>query len=308
MPAPDIPAPPTALPLRIGARTLWTLRRRLVRRGLTLAEALASRAPPLPPLAGEDDGYLVTALPASLAGELARRHRRLRPFVRQRYARSYADLTLGFEAWLGTLSAKSRSTLKRKARRLAERSGGALDLRSYRSPEDMASFHRDARTLSARTYQERLLGAGLPDGPEALADMQKLARRDAARAWLLFVDGEPVSYLYAPADGETLIYAWLGYDPAFADFSPGSVLQLEAMRRLMAEGRFRLFDFTEGDGQHKRQFATAAVDCVDLLMVRPTLANLAVAGALNGFDGAVAFAKGALDRLGADRLRRRLRR
>ena len=162
----------------------------------------------------------------------------------------------------------------------------------------MASFHRDARTVSAKTYQERLLGAGLPDGPEALAGMQVLARRDAARGWLLFVDGEPVSYLYAPADGETLIYAWLGYDPAFADFSPGSVLQLEAMRRLMAEGRFRLFDFTEGDGQHKRLFATAAVDCVDLLMVRPTLANLAVAGALNGFDGAVALAKSFVSRIG----------
>ena len=303
-----MPASDTALPLRIGARTLWTLRRRLVRRGLTLAEALAGQAPSLPPLGAGDDGYLLTALPAGLVAGLARNHPRLRPFVRQRYARSYADLSLGFEAWLGTLSARSRSTLKRKARRLAERSGGALDLRHYRSPEEMASFHRDARTVSARTYQERLLGAGLPDGAEALAEMQALARRDAARAWLLFVDHEPVSYLYAPADGDTLIYAWLGYDPAFADFSPGTVLQLEAMRRLMEEGRFRLFDFTEGDGQHKRQFATGAIDCVDLLLVRPTLANLAVAGMLNGFDGMVALAKGALARVGAERIRRRLRR
>jgi CelD/BcsL family acetyltransferase involved in cellulose biosynthesis len=307
MPAPDIPASPTALPLRIGARTLWTLQRRLVRRGLTLAEALAGEAPRLPALGAGDDGYLVTALPAGLVAELARNHSGLRPFVRQRYARSYADLTLGFEAWLGALSAKSRSTLKRKARRLAERSGGALDLRLYRSPAEMASFHRDARTLSARTYQERLLGAGLPDGSDALAEMQALARRDCARGWLLFVDGEPVSYLYAPAEGDTLIYAWLGYDPAFADFSPGSVLQLEAMRGLMAEGRFRLFDFTEGDGQHKRQFATGAVDCVDLLLVRPTLANLAIAAMLNGFDGAVALGKRLLTRWGGERLRRRFR-
>lgn len=303
-----MPAADTALPLRIGARTLWTVRRRLVRRGLTLAEALAGETPRLPPLGAGDDGYLVTALPAALVASLTREHPRLRPFVRQRYARSYADLGLGFEAWLGTLSAKSRSTLKRKARRLTERSGGALDLRCYRSPEEMAAFHRDARALSARTYQERRLGAGLPDGPEALAGMQALARRDAVRAWLLFVDGAPAAYLYAPADGDTLIYAWLGYDPAFADLSPGTVLQLEAMRALMAEGRFRLFDFTEGDGQHKRQFATGAVDCVDLLLVRPTLANLAVAHLLGGFDAAVALGKSVLGRIGADGLRRRFRR
>lgn len=303
-----MPASDTALPLRIGARTLWTLRRRLLRRGLTLAEALAGELPALPPLAAGEDGYLVTALPATLLDALARRHQRLRPFVRQRYARSYAELGLGFDAWLAGLSARSRSTLKRKARKLADRSGGALDLRSYRTAAEMAEFHRLARTVSARTYQERLLGAGLPDGAEALAEMQALARRDAARAWLLFVDDEPVSYLYAPADGDTLIYAWLGYDPDFAEFSPGSVLQLEAMRQLMAERRFALFDFTEGDGQHKRQFATGEVACVDLLLVRPTPANLATAWALNAFDGAVAAGKRLVAALGADKVARRLRR
>ena len=303
-----MPASDTALPLRIGARTIWTLRRRLVRRGLTLAEARAGEAPALPPLAPGDDGYLVTGLPAALAGELVRRQPRLRHFVRQRYARSYADLSRGFDAWLAGLSAKSRSTLKRKARKLAERSGGALDLRVYSSPEEMAQFHRDARIVSAKTYQERLLGAGLPDGPEALAEMEALARRGQARGWLLFVDGGPVSYLYAPAQGETLVYAYLGYDPGFADLSPGSVLQLEAMRGLMAEQRFRLFDFTEGEGQHKRQFATGQVDCVDLLLVRPTPANLAAAWALNGFDAGVALARRALAWLGVERMLRRLRR
>jgi len=303
-----MPASDTALPLRIGARTLWTLRRRLVRRGLTLAEALAGEAPALPPLSPGDDGYLVTGLPAALAGELARRHPRLRRFVRQRYDRSYADLTRGFDAWLAGLSAKSRSTLKRKAKKLAERSGGALDLHVYSKPDEMAQFHRDARIVSVKTYQERLLGAGLPDGPDALAEMEALARRDQARGWLLFVDGRPVSYLYAPAQGETLVYAYLGYDPGFADLSPGSVLQLEAMRGLMAEKRFGLFDFTEGEGQHKRQFATGRIDCVDLLLVQPTLANLAAAWTLTVFDGAVALARRALARLGADKALRRLRR
>jgi hypothetical protein len=65
--------------------------------------------------------------------------------------------------------------------------------------------------LSALTYQERLLDAGLP--ADALGEMQDLARRDAARAWLLFIDGRPASYLYAPAEGAALRYAYLGYHP-----------------------------------------------------------------------------------------------
>ena len=297
-----------ALPLRIGARTLWTVRRRLLRQGLTLAQGLGEGTPILPPLGPEDDGYLVTALPAAHAEALVRHHLSLRAFVRQRYRRSYARLDLGFDAWLAGFSAKSRSTMKRKAKKLAERSGGALDLRCYRTEDEISQFFDSARAVSALTYQERLLDAGLPAGPEALARMRALARRDQMRGWLLFVDGRPISYLYAPAEGDTLIYAFLGYDPDFAAYSPGTVLQFEAMRQLMEEGRFRLFDFTEGEGQHKRQFASGGVDCVDLLLVRPTFPNLLAGHLLNGFDGTIASAKRAVNGLGIGGAVRRLRR
>jgi CelD/BcsL family acetyltransferase involved in cellulose biosynthesis len=297
-----------ALRLRIGARTVWTLRRRLVRRALTLEEALVGVPPALPPLDAGDEGYFITALPAALVAKVARLHPRLKAFVRQRYPRSYADLGQSFDCWLAGLSGKSRSTLKRKARKLAERCGGALDVRCYRTAEEMALFYAEARAVSARSYQERLLAAGLPEGPEALAEMRKLAARDRARGWLLFVDGRAISYLYAPAEGLTLLYAYVGYDPDFAELSPGTVLQIEVMRELMAEGRFQLFDFTDGDGQHKRQFATGSVDCVDLLLVRPTLANLAGGHLINGFDAAVALAKKALSATGAAGLLKRVRR
>ena len=300
-----MPASDTALPLRIGARTVWTLRRRLVRRRMTLEEALAGRLPALSPPEPDCDGYMLTGLPSAEAERLCEETDDFRPFVRQRYQRSFARLDLGFDAYIAGFSSKSRSTIKRKVRKLAERSGGALDVRAYRTPDEIDEFHRHARLVSARTYQERLLGAGLPAGPEAVAESRALAGRDRLRAWLLFLEGRPISYLYAPAEGDTLIYAYLGYDPELAGWSPGTVLQLEAMRRLMEEKRFTLFDFTEGEGQHKRQFATGSVDCVDLLLLRRTLANLAIGRALNGFDGAVALAKRAMTVAGAGRLVRR---
>jgi CelD/BcsL family acetyltransferase involved in cellulose biosynthesis len=300
-----MPTSETTLPLRIGARTLWTLRRRLVRRGLTLEEALAERLPALPPLGADEDGYLVSSLPAALAPRLAAQNKGLKPFVRQRYARSFTRLDLGFDRYLAGFSSKSRSTLKRKARKLADRSGGTLDLRCYRNAEEFERFYADARALSVRTYQEQLLDAGLPDGPEAYQEMLTLARRDQLRAWLLFVDGRPVSYLCAPAEGDTLIYAYLGYDPQFAEYSPGTVLQLEAMRQLMEQKRFRLFDFTEGQGQHKRLFATDGVACIDLLLMRPTVANLLAGYGLNGFDTAVGLAKKVLGGTGLGRRFRR---
>ncbi|MDP8993498.1 MAG: GNAT family N-acetyltransferase [Pseudomonadota bacterium] len=291
-----------ALPFAVGARTLGSVRRRLVRRSLSLAEALAGVVPALPPLPDRADGYLVTSLPASLAQRLAEGDPALKPFVRHRYYRSYVSLETRFEDYLAAFSAKSRSTLKRKLRRLAERSGGALDVRCYRRPDEMADFHRHARAVSALTYQERLLGAGLPE--DGLERMQALAARDGVRGWILFLDRRPISYLHAPAEVETLVYAHLGYDPAFADLSPGTVLQLEALRHSMEERRFRLFDFTEGDGAHKTRFATGAVDCLDLLLLRRTFGNIAAAGALAGFDAAVRAGKAAARRMRLESLAR----
>jgi CelD/BcsL family acetyltransferase involved in cellulose biosynthesis len=278
------------LPLRVGTLTLGRIRRRLVRVPVSLEEGLHGRAPPLPPLAEKADGYFITGLPAA-AHVSVRQHPGLRAFLRQRYRRSYASLNGGFDAYLGRFSAKTRSTLKRKLRKMAEASGGSLDIRTYSTPDEAEVFHRLARELSARTYQERRLDYGLPEGDGALAEMRSLAARGAMRGWLLFLHGRPISYLYAPGEGTTLVYAYLGYDPDHAHLSPGIVLQLEAMRELMEEGRFTLFDFTEGESRHKKQFETGGIDCVDLLLLRPTLANLAAGHGLDFFDAAVAFAK-----------------
>jgi hypothetical protein len=302
-----MPASETLLPLRIGARTLFSLRRRLVRRRLPLEEALAGTLPTLPALDGDEHGYLITALPAAQAEALRSSLPELRPFVRQLYRRSYARLDRSFDAYLSGFSARSRSTCRRKLRKFAEASGGEIDLRCYRSEEEIVGFQEAARAVSATSYQERLLGAGLPEGPAATAEMRALTRSGRARGWLLFLDGRPVSYLWAPAEGETLLYAHLGYDPEFADLSPGTVLQLEAMRQLMEERHFRLLDFTEGDGQHKRLFATDAIECVDLLLLRPTAGNLLIGHGLGLFDGVAALVKGVLGALGLNRALRGLR-
>lgn len=297
-----------ALRFAIGARTLFSVRRRLEHRALTLEECLSGSAPPLPPLSEDADGYFVRSVPRDGIGSLAERHTELRPFVRQAYSRCYAVLEGSFDDYLAGFPAKRRSSLRRKLRRFTDASGGRLDLRCYRSPEELDEFHRVARPLSARTYQERLLGAGLPEGDAALAEMRLLAGADSVRAWILFLNGAPAAYLYAPARGNDLVYAFLGYDPDYADMSPGTVLQFETMRQLFDDGRFRRFDFTEGDGRHKRQFATGRIECADLLLLRPTAANLLPAHALGLFDRSVARAKEVAVRSGAGRLARGLRR
>ncbi len=272
-----------AVPLRfqLGARTLWSVRRALRRVALSLDEVLAGGAPVLPPLRGDEQGYLVTSLPATARLATGR----LLVHERQRYVRYFVDLAAGEAAWWAGLSAKARSQLKRKEKRLLG-AGGAV--RRYATPDEIAAFHPLARAVSARTYQERLLASGLPAAADALV---RLAAADRVRAWLLFLDGAAVAYLCCTEDGATLRYDHVGHVPEAAGHAPGTVLQVAALRDLFAEGRWARFDFTEGEGQHKRQLATGGVACVDLLLLRPTVANRLLVAGMRGFDGMVGVAK-----------------
>lgn len=296
-----VAAAPWPLRFQVGVRTLATTRRRLVRLPLSLDEALAGRVPPLPPLAAGDDGYLVTSMPVARLAALAPAG--LLVAVRQRYRRYWVDLTIGEAGWLAGLSANTRWSIGRKRRRMAAGPGFAIT--RHATPDDIARFHPAARAVSALTYQETLLDGGLP---VTLAPLLAQAAADRVRAWLLWRDGRAIAYLCCTAEGETIRYDHVGHDPAFAALSPGSVLLAAAIADLLAEERFARFDFTEGEGQHKRGFATGGVDCVDVLILRAGLANRMILVALAGFDAAVAVAKRATRHPVAARLARRMRR
>ncbi len=301
-------ARPTPLNFRIGARTLMAVQRDMVRVPLSLDEAREGRLPVLPPLPRDAHGYVVTSLPEDRLEAMIYASGKMIGFVRQKYTRYYADLTGGFDAYMASLSGNARQGAKRKAKKIAQVSGGDLDIRSYRTPAELEAFHDIARRIALRTYQEKLLGEGLSATPEFIQAMLTAAAADRVRAWLLFIAGEPAAYLYCPAHGDNLVYEYVGHDPAFNDLSPGAVLQVEAFRDLFDEGRFARFDFTEGDGQHKRQYATGGVPCVDLLLLRPSLTNRVTTAALGGFNKTVAGGKALVDAVGLEKLSKKLRR
>ena len=301
-------APAWPLRFQIGARTVGTVRRALARVPLDLDDALAACPPALPTLPPAADGYLVTSLPVAHRTAMLRSGGGMLAFERQAYTRRYADLTIGHAAYLDGLSGNTRAAIRRKRRKIVSASGGTLDIRRYRTPDELAEFHATARTLALVTYQERLMGSGLPDTPDFMRRMVAMAAAGQVRAWLLRIDDAPAAYLYCPVHGDTVIYEYVGHDPRFNDLSPGSVLQAEAFADLFADPALKRFDFTEGDGQHKRQFATGGVACVDLLLLRPTIANRAIVAAMRAFDGGIALAKRIVARFDLDMLARRVRR
>jgi hypothetical protein len=244
------------LKFQLGARTLATIPRRLVRVALSLDDVLAGETPMLPALPAQADGYVITSLPADRVDALETRG--LLTVVRQRYVRYHADLRIGEAAWLATLSGSARSGLKRKTKRLATLSGGRLDIRAYRTPAEIAVFHPLARTVSATTYQERLLGSGLPDGEAALQGFEALAAADRVRAWLLFVEGRPIAYLCCTAQGGTLRYDHVGHGVAGRGDAAAVRRPLRLVRLHRGGGTAQAAVRNRGDGV--RRSAVVAAD------------------------------------------------
>ena len=300
----------------VGSRRLASFRRELTSWRFALGDVLAltsgdapraAQAKLVPPAPGPE-GWRVLSAPQVCLPAIEAQTGGYLQGSRQDYPRHYIDMAgaqpggaSDFEAYMARFSGKTRSTLRRKARKL-EREASGIAISEHRTPAEIEDFLDHALPLSARTYQARLLDAGLPSSPQARRAMMEAAEAGKMRCFLLHAGRagarRAIAYLSLPVEGRVLVYAHLGYDPDWARLSPGTVLQMEALERLYAESAFTHFDFTEGDGAHKAMFATHSVPCASFVMLRPSPANRALLGARGAFDEAVAGAKALAERSG----------
>lgn len=189
------------------------------------------------------------------------------------YQHCYIDLQQSYDAYLSQFSSKTRSTLRRKIKKYREFCGGEIHWETYAKPDEMRTFYAHARTVSALTYQEKLLDVGIPDSEQFARHLEQFAEQDLVRGYILFHQDKPVSYLYSPIEESALVYAHLGYDPEYSKHSVGTVLQSLVIEQLCDEQRFKYFDFTEGQSAHKRLFASHQVKRANILYLKNTLRN-----------------------------------
>ena len=151
-----------------------------------------------------------------------------------------------------------------------------------------------------------MLDAGIPGAEDFILEAEALAAENRIRAYILFDGERPVSYLYCPVNDGVLVYAYLGYDPDYIKKSVGTVLQWLALEQLFAEACFRAFDFTEGQSEHKRLFATHQRRCANVFMVKASVRNKLLIYSHLSMDRLSAWLGAKLDQLGVKAKVRRL--
>ncbi len=287
--------------LQLGERTLLASKLWLQVREVGLEDETPPIAQPVPPadsLQANSQGFLIRSLRIADKQPTLRAQHDYLCYVSSQHQRYYIDMRQSFEEYKSKFSSKTRSTLNRKIKKYAEHCGGNISWKIYKSAGEMPEFFRYARTVSEITYQEKLLDAGLPDSEEFLGEMERLAQQGNVRGFILFHEDKPVSYLYCPVSNGVLIYAFLGYDPGYMNYSVGTVLQWLALEHLFEERLFRFFDFTEGQSEHKKLFATHGVQCANVFFLRNNLRNKALLYSQRAVDDFSRLAGETLNQLG----------
>ena len=221
------------------------------------------------------------------------------------YRRFQIDLEGTFENYMARFRHSSRNKFMRWVRRWERHCGGRSDWREYRRPSEMMEFHRLAREISHKTYQEKLCDAGMPDGEAFVEQLRERAGNDEVRGYILFDGPKPVAYHYCSVWRDILVGERQGYDPDYRALSPGHVLLLLTLEHHFSSRVFRVFDFGRGEFRHKETFATGYVRCADIYYFRPTLSNAALVLAHTALNWSWCAAAGVLNLL---RLREPLRR
>lgn len=240
-------------------------------------QVMAQGRPAIPDGAPASDFYFFPCYPVDRRPSLRARQGEWLYYTPYVFKNFFVDLTRygSFAEYLEAFSGKSRSTLRRKVRKFAETSGGQIDWRVSRSPEEMEEFLRLALPVSARTYQTRLLGAGLPTSAEFARQLRDAASNGEAFGYLLFLRGAAVAYVLCLSREGIATYDYVGFDPAVQALSPGTVLQYLLLESMFAERRVTIFDFTEGEGAQKEFFATDHRLCAKTYVLRATWGNVA---------------------------------
>ncbi|HKV45910.1 MAG TPA: GNAT family N-acetyltransferase [bacterium] len=215
--------------------------------------------------------------------------------------RFFIDLNGSFEAYLGNFSAKTRNTMRRKTRRFAQASNGAMQWREFRDAKEMAEFHGLACEVSGKGYQHRLLRAGIDPSPSFREEMVRGAIEGTIRGYVLFRQQTPAAYMFCQARCGDLVVEKMGYDPLYATDSPGLVLLCLALRQLFAGDGFRRLDLGEGEYPYKAHLATGSVHVAEIYCFPWNLRNAAFVVMHSAVAAAASLFRSALQLLGVAR-------
>jgi CelD/BcsL family acetyltransferase involved in cellulose biosynthesis len=194
-----------------------------------------------------------------------------------------------FDEYARRFSSKRRTNLTRHVKR------GELRVWRAIEPSDVPEFLCAAATIAAKSWQKH--DSTLPaEAPEWRCFLASLASHNLLRGYVLYRGEAPYAYILGYQFADEFHYWRVGYDPAHASVSPGTVLLYHAIQDLIESGGPRRIEFGIGNFEYKRHFGNAQRVMLGVLLFRRTLRNRGMIVAHRAFRLAVKTARWVLRR------------
>jgi hypothetical protein len=230
-------------------------------------------------------------------------------YTLRHYRRFYIKTDRTFDKYLERFRGKTLSTLRRKAKRVSGSCQSTPPLKVYTTEEEMREFIGIAGEISRKTFQYRLLNQGLQESDEYRNDFLVRADEKRIAGLILYAEDRPVAYNLCPIYGNgVMIYYYTGYDPDYATYSPGTVLQYWTIETACKLDHVSYYDLCTGEGKHKELFADDYKYCADTLYfpINPWYLFIVLANA--AYDGSMGMVKFLIRRLGkTDQIKKAIR-
>ncbi len=193
----------------------------------------------------------------------------------------YLPLPGGFEAVLARLDSKFRANLRRRRRRLAEQGEVKYLVLDGKNAAQLDEGLADFFTIEASGWKGKG-GTAIAQRPELVGFYTQLARDAAKRGALslgfLELAGKRIAAHLSLVHAGRHFLLKLGYDEAFAEFSPGQQLVHDAIDESCKRGLIE-FDFLGPFMEWKADWETGFRSHAWLTIFRPTQQGRLVAGA-----------------------------
>lgn len=145
-----------------------------------------------------------------------------------------------------------------------------------RSADQVDQFLRDAAVVSRQSWQGKRIGPRIRTDAASVRQFERTAELGALRCYLLRQGPTPVAFAVGVQWNGRYVLEEIGFDAAYANASPGTILLLELLDDLFACQTPDELDFGFGDGAYKQMFGNRRSESGSLLLVnrrlRPTLA------------------------------------
>jgi GNAT acetyltransferase-like protein len=178
-----------------------------------------------------------------------------------------------FEEFLKDLPRKKRHNLRSHGKRISGDFPGQVQIRCLGRDLELEHFIRDCETIAGRTYQ-RTLGTGFVANSATREQLQIEAGKGRLRGYVLRVAGKPSAFLIASQHQGTLYASFMGYDPQYSKYSPGSFLLMHCIEDCLkprGNEKTSVLDLGAGNHRYKRDVCNQEWQEATVDIFAPTL-------------------------------------